>query len=124
MNGHMRISVSLCLCGWLTLAGVAAQAVGVGREAGAGGAALDKDFEMLFGPEAAKVAATPDGRDDAAFAEKVLAVARPADKSSGPLTETPPLHCSPSGLSRREHDRGLATVGVEDVTAGFIPAGR
>ncbi len=51
------------------MAGAAAQAVG------AGGAALEKDFEMLFGPEAAKVAATPDGRDGAAFAEKVLAVA-------------------------------------------------
>jgi len=38
---------------------------------------------MLFGPEARKVAQTPDTRDDAAFAEKVLNVARTADKTSG-----------------------------------------
>jgi len=66
------------------VAGAAARAAGAGEAPGAGGAGLEKDFEMLFGAEAAKVAATPDGRDDAAFAEKVLAVARTADK-------TPPL---------------------------------
>jgi len=77
MNGHMRIWTFLGLCGGLAMAGAAAQAVGAGAAAGAapeatGGAVLEKDFEMLFGAEAAKVAATPDGRDDAAFAEKVL----------------------------------------------------
>ncbi len=63
MIGHMRISALLCLCGWVAVAGVAAEAVGAGGQAlgagqpagpgreapGAGGAGLDKDFEMLFG---------------------------------------------------------------------------
>jgi len=105
MNGHMRIGTFLCLCGWLAVAG-AAQAVGVGAAAGAGGAGLDKDFEMLFGPEAAKVAATPDGRDDAAFAEKVLAVARTADK-------TPPLQamlCEKAYEYGMRHAAGCATA--------------
>ena len=106
MNGHMRVSAALCLCGWLAVAGAAAQAVGAGATAGAGGAGLDKDFEMLFGVEAAKVGATPDGRDDAAFAEKVLAVARTADK-------TPPLQamlCEKAYEYGMRHAAGCATA--------------
>ncbi|HOD82906.1 MAG: hypothetical protein BWX88_04546 [Planctomycetes bacterium ADurb.Bin126] len=38
MNGHMRIWTFLGLCGWLVVAG---------------GAGLEKDFEMLFGGDAA-----------------------------------------------------------------------
>ncbi|OQB80448.1 MAG: hypothetical protein BWX88_04548 [Planctomycetes bacterium ADurb.Bin126] len=35
MNGHMRILTFLCLCGWLAVAGAAAQAAGAGiREFG------------------------------------------------------------------------------------------